>query len=247
MTCDGVPVLAGMPTQLLSLAALLVSESALSHASRTAATAASSLRLTDIPPGANLTYHLRQWEGQFQLHWEGTSTAVMTLPSPAVAKAVANALGGGVKGIFRVERVPASSSSSHAAAGGSSSSAAAVAGVDGRGHPPQHQQQQQQMPRRQQQKGGGSARGGGGSSSNSNWQTVQGSSSSHLDPNHAPLGVPDPWADDESGVGGGRAAVGQMVVAEDWEEDLAGKPQLPARPTLQLAQENKWEVLPNQD
>jgi hypothetical protein len=122
--------------------------------------------------------------------------------------------------------------------------------VDGRGHL-QQQQQQQQMPRRQQQKGKGATRGGERDTSSSrDWHTVQGSSSSssHVGVQQQGVKVADPWADDESGDGGGRAAVGrQMVVAEDWEEDLAGGPQLPARPVLQLSQENKWEVLPNQE
>lgn len=118
----------GVPTHLASFAALLVSQEALDR-TKAAATPQNVLRLVDVTPGANLQHYLREWSGEFKLNWEGSTTAVLTFDNPKSWKACSDVLGGGMRGVFRVDR-----SRNSATAAAAAPATAAAAASTGTGH-----------------------------------------------------------------------------------------------------------------
>eukprot|EP00775_Hariotina_reticulata_P012539 gene12539-12672_t len=81
----------GAPTQLLSQAAVLVSQAAIDGMMAAAAAArALTLRLTDVTPGANLSHHLREWAGEFKLTSDGPAAAMVTFDNPKAFKAASS-------------------------------------------------------------------------------------------------------------------------------------------------------------
>lgn len=124
---------AGAPQPLLSLAAVIgragggyaargstsaSGSSAAYAAAVAAASAAGSLRLTDISPGVDVERHLWEWAGLYTLQPDGPGSALLHFSKPSAYTACSDALGGGVRGCFRVDR-----SYSAAGTGGSSSGA----------------------------------------------------------------------------------------------------------------------------
>ncbi|KAF6252974.1 hypothetical protein COO60DRAFT_478866 [Scenedesmus sp. NREL 46B-D3] len=189
---------AGAPTQLLSQAAVLISQSAVDAMLRglpANAAGAYTLRLVDVAPQAHLSHHLREWAGDYTLKTEAAGVVLLSFGSEKVYKAASETLAGGVRGVFRVERAPVGGRA--AAAGG-----AAAAGSSSYRLPAVPSQQQQHN---QQRQSGSSSRaaapaGAGslaGAAAAAGWQTVSAGKGRGADAAAAAPLPPDPWADDD--------------------------------------------------
>lgn len=277
LVCLLPPSRPGRPTQLLTLACLLVSSEALAAALAAAAAGANSLRLRDIAPGASLDHHLRclahlgphtsggtsSSGAGYTLVWEGPSEARLVFPSEKVAKAAAEALGGGVRGVFKADRnptpapaptlLPPAASTGGGSGGSSSSAATAAAGAGSAGAA---------AGKRLTGLAGGAHAAAAAAGGGAGWQTVahhrSGATSSSAPAAEGGAGgaaaAPDPWADEDitpsaaaDGAGGGQAlpagAAAAAAVPDDWEAVLAGPEVSPVRQPLELQQANRWEAL----
>jgi hypothetical protein len=244
---------------------VLVSQAAIDGMLAAAAAKALTLRLVDATPGANISYHLREWAGDYVIHPDGADSYVVTFSNPKSYKSASDVLAGGIRGVFRVERgagssatAAAATAATAAAGGGSSSSSGAVAGGWG-----PSASRAAAAGSSSSTKAGGS-RGPGSSKASSaaaaaggsaGWQVF--SSSKGKAAAAAPAAPPpDPWADDEPSAGAQRSRTGpaaaaaaarggvpQVKAVEDWEAALEGDVSLPPRPALDLDQRNMWEAL----
>ncbi|WIA19673.1 hypothetical protein OEZ85_005603 [Tetradesmus obliquus] len=233
----------GAPTQLLSQAAVLISQAALDAMLKglpSNAAAAYTLRLVDVAPQAHLSHHLREWAGEYSLKTEAPGVVLLSFSSEKAYKAASETLAGGIRGVFRVER-PAAAAAAGAVAGSSSSSSSSyrLPAV-----PPQQQQQSGS-------KGGSSsssrsaAPAGAGSLAAAGWQTVSAGKARGGDA-AAAAPPPDPWADDEkpsAAAAAAAAAAASMPVADDWEAEEDVGVEVPRGPALQLKQSNMWDAL----
>lgn len=229
---------AGSPSQLLSRAAVLVSQSAID--SMLAGNPSLTLRLVDVTPNCNISQFLREWTGEYRTQSDGHGTVLLTFDNPRSFKAASDALAGGVRGQFRVERRPAG-----AAAGAATTVASTMAAAHGctsssSGHT------RASAPAPAGVFGGITAAG---------WQTVSSSSNKGRGADAPAAAAPDPWADDEplnsmqgssraggaGGLGGGSGL--QQHIVDDWESELDAVAEVPQRPALQLDQRNMWEAL----
>ncbi|WIA19674.1 hypothetical protein OEZ85_005603 [Tetradesmus obliquus] len=231
------------PTQLLSQAAVLISQAALDAMLKglpSNAAAAYTLRLVDVAPQAHLSHHLREWAGEYSLKTEAPGVVLLSFSSEKAYKAASETLAGGIRGVFRVER-PAAAAAAGAVAGSSSSSSSSyrLPAV-----PPQQQQQSGS-------KGGSSsssrsaAPAGAGSLAAAGWQTVSAGKARGGDA-AAAAPPPDPWADDEkpsAAAAAAAAAAASMPVADDWEAEEDVGVEVPRGPALQLKQSNMWDAL----
>jgi hypothetical protein len=218
----------GKPQQLLSRAAVLVSQGAIDSMLAAASARALTLRLVDVTPGANITHHLREWAGEFTTTPDGPHGLLVTFKTPQAHKAASDALAGGIRGLFRVDRSSTAAAAAPAGAGSSSRAAAAAS-------------------RRP------AAAAAAAGSFQPGWLTVGGNKGRNAAA--AAPAAPDPWADDDAGSRAGRcgalgassAAVASAVprcVVDDWEdEDSAAEVALPPRPAVQLEQHNMWDAL----
>jgi hypothetical protein len=94
---------AGLPARLLSRVAPTVGDEEVAALVRQAE--GHPLRLADVAPTADLGYHLRRWEGGLRVEWEaGGEAAVVRFDREADRAEALDALGGGIRGLFRVDR-----------------------------------------------------------------------------------------------------------------------------------------------
>ena len=159
---------AALPRRLLSAVAAGVAPSEVAALLREAE--GHPVRVDSIALSCDLGYYLRRWEGGYRLEWEGGEAAVVRFERPEDRREFLDQVGGGIRGLFRVDRAwrprtgvtgaPPSAAAAargwgggggEAAAGGPSWASAAQA------PPPAQQQQeaaQQQQQRQQQQQDG---------------------------------------------------------------------------------------------
>ncbi|KAI3426465.1 hypothetical protein D9Q98_008832 [Chlorella vulgaris] len=165
----------GIPARLLSRVAPTVPPEQVAELLREAE--GHTLRFTDVAMSVDLSFYLRQWDGQYAVEWQGGDAAVVRFEREQDLKAALDALGGGIRGLFRIDRswrpktaVTASgggastgTSTANWASGGASASASSADAADGGASTswtavavaprPALRSEQQQQP--QQQQGGG--------------------------------------------------------------------------------------------
>ena len=222
---------AGAPNPLLSLAAISsrYGGGGGGYASVAAGTGAQppaaepALRLMDIEPAADVERHLWQWQGQYSLSYEqpARTSAVLRFTKASAYKACSDALGGGVRGSFRVDR-----SYRPAAAAGGAGGGAAPAG------------------------GGGDGNGGGAQSSRWLTLTSAASGSARRN-QPVVIGGDDPWGEDGNGGGGGGGLRGSLSAARAGQAAGGGEGDAAAGQAGEgvggkhgeLPQSNPWDVL----
>jgi hypothetical protein len=108
----GVGSQAGLPDRLLSSVALAISDEEIDLLVKQEQ--GYPLQFTEIAPIVDLHYYLRQWNGQHSIDWstEDSSTAIVNFDSQTCCDEVINQLGGGIRGLFRIMRLPGSSTTS---------------------------------------------------------------------------------------------------------------------------------------
>ena len=52
----------------------------------------------------DVAWFLKQWDGQYNTEWQSTSDVVVRFTTPQALKEALTALGGGIRGVFRVDR-----------------------------------------------------------------------------------------------------------------------------------------------
>eukprot|EP00887_Chlorella_sp_A99_P007429 scaffold2.g7429.t1 len=124
---------AGVPRRLLSRVAATVPAEEVAALLREAA--GHPMRLDSVAPSVDLRYYLRRWEGGYALEWESSEAAVVRFARAEDLKDCLDSLGGGIRGLFRVDRSwqPRTAVRPGAAASGRSGCGwgGAAAGVDG--------------------------------------------------------------------------------------------------------------------
>ncbi|KAL6777341.1 hypothetical protein ACKKBF_B21135 [Auxenochlorella protothecoides x Auxenochlorella symbiontica] len=93
---------AALPLRPLSRVAPGVTPAEL--AAMEAAEADHPVRFTEVALSADLHYYLRRWEGAYRLDWEGADVAIAQFPAAADQKEVLDAFGGGIRGLFKIDR-----------------------------------------------------------------------------------------------------------------------------------------------
>jgi hypothetical protein len=92
-----------LPTRLLSRVAPTVSDKEIVALIQEAG--GHSMRFTDIAPTADIKYFLRRWDGGFRCEWEaGGDGVVVRFDREADRDEALNALGGGIRGVFLIDR-----------------------------------------------------------------------------------------------------------------------------------------------
>ena len=91
----------GLPDRLLSSVSPTVSEEEI--AKLLLAAEGFQLKFVDIAPTVDLHYFLRQFESHYTLSWPSSTTAIATFDEESVKQAVVNQLGGGIRGLFRID------------------------------------------------------------------------------------------------------------------------------------------------
>jgi hypothetical protein len=91
----------GLPDRLLSSVSLTVSQEEI--AKLLLAAEGFQLKFVDIAPTVDLHYFLRQFESHYALSWPSSTTAIATFDQESVKQAVINQLGGGIRGLFRID------------------------------------------------------------------------------------------------------------------------------------------------
>lgn len=51
-----------------------------------------------------MEWFLRQWDGQYNTEWHGNAEVVVRFTTPQALKEALTVLGGGIRGVFRVDR-----------------------------------------------------------------------------------------------------------------------------------------------
>eukprot|EP00890_Picochlorum_soloecismus_P005669 jgi/Picsp_1/6102/NSC_03456-R1_zinc finger len=102
----GVGSQAGLPDRLLSSVALTVSDDDIDLLLKQEKKY--PLEFIDITPIVDLHYYLRQWNGHYNIDWstEDSSTAIVSFDDQGCRDEVINQLGGGIRGLFRIMRIP---------------------------------------------------------------------------------------------------------------------------------------------
>lgn len=52
----------------------------------------------------DVEWFLKQWDGQYNTEWQSSSEVVVRFTTPQALKEALTALGGGIRGVFRVDR-----------------------------------------------------------------------------------------------------------------------------------------------
>lgn len=52
----------------------------------------------------DVEWFLKQWDGQYNTEWQSSSEVVVRFTTPQSLKEALTALGGGIRGVFRVDR-----------------------------------------------------------------------------------------------------------------------------------------------
>jgi len=128
-----------IPSKLLSKMALTVSEKEILEMLEAAA--GFPIRFLDVAPTTNLQYYLRRWEPNFRVEWQGGSQATVTFEKEEEMKEALDAFGGGIRGLFKIDRswhprtgvstTKAASRESHVAPWAGEGSSAGAGGSDG--------------------------------------------------------------------------------------------------------------------
>ena len=91
-----------LPDRLLSHIAEVVSDSEISEL--LAAGEGHPIRFVDIVPACDITYYLRSWEGRYSVEWEGNSAAIVRFERKEDKMEALDVFGGGIRGIFLLDR-----------------------------------------------------------------------------------------------------------------------------------------------
>ena len=51
-----------------------------------------------------MEWFLKQWDGQYNTEWQSSSEVLVRFTTPQALKEALTALGGGIRGVFRVDR-----------------------------------------------------------------------------------------------------------------------------------------------
>ena len=122
---------AALPSRLLSKVAVTVSETEIAELLHAAE--GHSVRFIEIAPTADLRYYLRRWESRYQIEWQGGTQATVTFEREDDQKEALDSFGGGIRGLFRLDRswhpkTGVSTGEGHGSASGGGSGAAPWAG-----------------------------------------------------------------------------------------------------------------------
>jgi hypothetical protein len=112
------------PSRLLSAVAPTVPEAEIAEMLREAE--GFPLRVAEAAPSADLAYYFRRWEGA-RLDWQGADAALVRFARAADRDEALAQLGGGVRGIFRIDRAWKPRAAAAPAAGGAAPWAGAAA------------------------------------------------------------------------------------------------------------------------
>jgi len=52
----------------------------------------------------DVEWFLKQWDGQYNTEWQSRSEVIVRFTTPQALKEALTALGGGIRGVFRVDR-----------------------------------------------------------------------------------------------------------------------------------------------
>lgn len=52
----------------------------------------------------DVEWFLKQWDGQYNTEWQARSEVIVRFTTPQALKEALTALGGGIRGVFRVDR-----------------------------------------------------------------------------------------------------------------------------------------------
>jgi len=92
----------GLPSRLLSRVAPTVLDEEV--AALLVAAQGHPIRFIDIAPTTDLHYYLRRWDGRYCTEWKGGSEAIVRFDDAATKTEVLDAFGGGIRGLFKVDR-----------------------------------------------------------------------------------------------------------------------------------------------
>ena len=98
----GDPPTAGLPNRLLSRVAATVPDEEI--AALVEAAAGFPVRFVNVAPTADLHYYLRRWEGAYTTEWKGGAEATVRFAREADRTEALDAIGGGIRGLFRIDR-----------------------------------------------------------------------------------------------------------------------------------------------
>ncbi|KAL0029599.1 hypothetical protein WJX79_007267 [Trebouxia sp. C0005] len=62
------------------------------------------MKLIDLAQDVDVEWFLKQWDGQYNTEWQSRSEVIVRFTTPQALKEALNALGGGIRGVFRVDR-----------------------------------------------------------------------------------------------------------------------------------------------
>lgn len=91
-----------LPAQLLSRVAASVSDAQVEAMLQAALKF--PVLFDQITPTLDIHYYLRRWEGQYEVEWKGGSTVIVRFERESDRKEVLDAFGGGIRGLFRIDR-----------------------------------------------------------------------------------------------------------------------------------------------
>lgn len=92
---------AGIPSRLLSTVSQSTSDDKIEELLRSAQ--GFSMKFIDIAPTVDIHHYLRQWESQYEVEWEDSSSVIVRFQEEHIPKEVTNHLGGGIRGLFRID------------------------------------------------------------------------------------------------------------------------------------------------
>lgn len=93
----------GIPQKLLSKVALIVSDEEIESLLKAAN--GYPVKFVDVAPSTDLYYYLRRWDNErWKLEWLNASEAVCTFAEERDKNDMLDSFGGGIRGIFRIDR-----------------------------------------------------------------------------------------------------------------------------------------------
>lgn len=91
-----------LPAQLLSRVAASVSDAQVQAMLQAALKF--PILFDEIIPTVDIHYYLRRWEGQYEVEWKAGSTAIVRFEQESDRNEVLDTFGGGIRGLFRIDR-----------------------------------------------------------------------------------------------------------------------------------------------
>ncbi|KAG1677941.1 hypothetical protein FOA52_001359 [Chlamydomonas sp. UWO 241] len=252
----------GVPARTLSSAAAASSREAV--AGMAVQQDAEALRLTlaftDVAPGTDLAYFMREWAGEFELAEDrGAGTAAARFTRDAPLRSCLGVLGGGVRGVFRVARAAPPPPAAVRIGPRPPNAAAALAAAPA--PRPQAAQRDPNNPAPTDRwlvvQKGGKQRGATGVAAPATAEPSGSGGPVSLAMGAAPTGplrgpACDPWADEQKSVKMADAAFKLVSVADDWEAEMVAEAdrKLDMRRGLDqppLEEANVWAALEGQE